>query len=186
MFLNKTNDSFNITLGSAIFNARMSEIEIHQAETENDIHAAREIFREYETWLGMDLCFQGFEEELKDLPGKYAAPGGRLYLARVNDKVAGCIALRKLDANICEMKRLFVREEFRGMRLGQSLIESVIGDARRIGYTAMRLDTFPPKMGKVVQLYESYGFSEIPPYYNNPHKGVLFMELDLSGTEKDQ
>jgi putative acetyltransferase len=156
-----------------------SSVTLRQAESQSDISDVRSIFREYESWLGLDLCFQGFEDELKNLPGKYVAPQGRLYLARVDETVAGCIALRPLEPNVCEMKRLFVRDEFRGLRIGLTLIERVIDDAREIGYAAMRLDTFPPKMGKAVQLYESYGFREIPPYYNNPNEGVLFMELLL-------
>ena len=162
----------------------MTEIDIRQVETADETTAARQIFREYEAWLGLDLCFQGFEEELKNLPGKYSPPVGRLYLAYSGKDLAGCIAMRDLGESVCEMKRLFVREEFRGQRLGRLLIEKLIGDARGFGYKKMRLDTFPPKMGKAVQLYESYGFSEIRPYYNNPHEGVLFMELDLSGTER--
>ena len=157
----------------------MTAIEIRQAQTDSDIIAARGIFREYEAWLGLDLCFQGFEDELKNLPGKYSSPSGRLYLAYVDDELAGCIALRALEDGVCEMKRLFVREQFRGQRLGQRLIEKLIADAREIGYRRMRLDTFPPKMGKAVRLYESYSFREIAPYYDNPNEGVLFMELDL-------
>jgi carbonic anhydrase len=156
-----------------------SDVTIRQAEAESEIEQARSIFRDYELWLGLDLCFQGFGDELKNLPGKYAAPKGRLYLAQVSGATAGCIALRPLASDLCEMKRLFVREEFRGMQIGRMLIERVIDDAREIGYSAMRLDTFPPKMGKAVQLYESYGFREIPPYYHNPNEGVLFMELTL-------
>jgi ribosomal protein S18 acetylase RimI-like enzyme len=157
----------------------MALVTITQAETEADIAETRKIFREYEAWLGLDLCFQGFEDELKNLPGKYAPPSGRLYLANVNDEIAGCIALRPLGSNICEMKRLFVRSEYRGMHIGKLLIERLIGDAKEIGYDAMRLDTFPPKMGKAVRLYESYGFRPIDRYYDNPNEGVLFMELDL-------
>ena len=157
----------------------MDTVTIVQAETVGDIEIARAIFREYESWLGLDLCFQGFEEELKDLPGKYAPPDGRLYLARVGADIAGAIALRPLEPGICEMKRLFVREEFRGMRICQALIERLIKEAKSIGYAAMRLDTYPPKMGKAVLLYESYGFREIQPYYNNPTDGVLYMELKL-------
>ena len=157
----------------------MNAVTIEQAKTEADIEAARNIFREYESWLGLDLCFQGFEEELKNLPGKYSLPEGRLYLAEIDGAVAGCIALRPMGDGICEMKRLFVKEEFRGMQIGKLLIEKLFEDARRIGYKAMRLDTFPPKMGKAVRLYESYGFREIAPYYNNPNEGVLFMELAL-------
>ncbi|MEP6705178.1 MAG: GNAT family N-acetyltransferase, partial [Acidobacteriota bacterium] len=170
---------FNITPGRAIFNAGMRAIRIHQAESEIDLSATRAIFREYEAWLGLDLCFQGFEDELKDLPGKYAPPSGRLYLARDQKSFAGSIALRSLGGDACEMKRLFVREAFRGMQIGKLLIERLIDDARDIGYKAMRLDTFPPKMGKAVRLYESYGFREISPYYDNPHEGVLFLELEL-------
>lgn len=161
----------------------MDAITINQAETEAEIASVRNIFREYETWLDLDLCFQNFEEELARLPGKYAPPDGRLYLANVGDEVAGCIALRPLASNICEMKRLFVREEFRGMHIGRLLIEKLIADAKEIGYPAMRLDTFPPKMGKAVRIYESYGFHQIAPYYENPNEGVLFMELDLSTKE---
>ncbi len=154
-------------------------LEIAQAETKEQIAEAKMLFREYEAWLGMDLCFQGFEAELASLPGKYAAPPGRLLLAYSDGEVAGCIALRKLEEGICEMKRLFVRDSFRGQHIGQKLIERLIGDAKLIGYARMRLDTFPPKMGKAVKLYESHGFRAIPPYYDNPHDGVLFMELDL-------
>ena len=152
---------------------------IHQAVSDEEIDSARELFREYEAWLGMDLCFQGFEAELAALPGKYAMPDGRLYLAYSDDKLAGCIALRKLEDGVCEMKRLFVRDGFRGERIGLQLIETVIADAKTIGYQKMRLDTYPPKMGKAVTLYESHGFVSISPYYDNPHGDVLFMELAL-------
>ncbi|MEO8573016.1 MAG: GNAT family N-acetyltransferase [Pyrinomonadaceae bacterium] len=157
----------------------MNAIRISRADAEIDLTGTKEIFREYEAWLGLDLCFQGFEDELKNLPGKYSPPAGRLYLAKVDGIIAGCIALRPRSSDICEIKRLFVREKFRGMQIGKLLIERLIEDAREIGYSAMRLDTFPPKMGKAVQLYESYGFRAIPAYYNNPNEGVLFMELKL-------
>lgn len=154
-------------------------LQILQTNNDDMIVEARQLFREYETWLGMDLCFQGFEQELAELPGKYVPPDGRLYLAYVDDKLAGCIAMRKLEDGVCEMKRLFVRDGFRGARIGVRLIERLIEEARSEGYKRMRLDTFPPKMGKAVTLYESHGFRPIPPYYDNPHEGVLFMELDL-------
>ena len=154
-------------------------LSVVQAETPEQIDEARELFREYEVWLEMDLCFQGFEQELKDLPGKYAQPEGRLFLGYWDDALAGCIAMRKLENGICEMKRLFVRDGFRGKAIGVSLIEHLIAEAHKEGYSKMRLDTFPPKMGKAVSLYESHGFQPIPPYYNNPHDGVLFMELTL-------
>ncbi len=158
----------------------MDTVIIEQAKSADDIEDARAIFRDYESWLGLDLCFQGFEDELKNLPGKYEMPFGRLYLARIGDKTAGCIALRPLEDGICEMKRLFVKEDFRGLRIGKLLIERLMDEARLIGYRAMRLDTYPPKMGKAVGLYQSYGFREIDAYYNNPTDGVLYMELDLS------
>ena len=154
-------------------------LEIIQAETAEQIEQARGLFREYEAWFGMNLCFQNFDEEVANLPGRYAAPEGRLYLAFADEKLAGCIALRKLEEGICEMKRLFVRNDFRGQKIGIALIEKLIEEARAIGYEKMRLDTFPPKMGKAVGLYESYGFRAIPPYYDNPYGDTLFMELAL-------
>lgn len=154
-------------------------IEIRQAESDEQIDEARTLFLEYEKWLGLDLCFQGFEQELAGLPGKYAPPHGRLSLAYFETRLAGCIALRPLDTDICEMKRLFVRDSFRGKGVGNQLIEALIFEARKIGYRAMRLDTFPLRMEKAVNLYEGYGFREISPYYDNPYDGILFMELTL-------
>ncbi len=154
-------------------------IEIIQAETPEQIEQGRKLFREYEAWFGMNLCFQNFDEEVANLPGKYAAPEGRLFLAFADEKFAGCIALRKLEDGVCEMKRLFVKDEFRGQKIGIALIEKLIAEAVKIGYEKIRLDTFPPKMAKAVKLYESYGFREIPPYYHNPYGDTLFMELDL-------
>lgn len=153
---------------------------IRQAETQHEIEEARQLFREYEAWFGVDLCFQNFEEEVRDLPGKYAMPEGRLLLAYSDDRLAGCVAMRKLQAGICEMKRLFVRGGFRGEKIGLQLIEKIIDEGSKQGYTKMRLDTYPPKMGKAVSIYESHGFRPIPAYYHNPHEGVLYMELDLA------
>ncbi len=155
-------------------------VKIIQAETSEQIETARKLFREYEAWIGLQLCFQGFDEEVANLPGKYAAARrGRLLLAFADENLAGCIALRKLEDGVCEMKRLFVKKEFRGQKIGIALIEKLIEEARKIGYEKMRLDTFPPKMGKAVGIYESYGFREIPPYYHNPYGNTLFMELNL-------
>ena len=154
-------------------------LKIGQVQLSADVERARELFREYEAWLGLDLCFQGFEQELRDLPGKYVPPDGRLLLAKLDRDVAGCIAMRKLEDGICEMKRLFVRDAFRGQRIGEKLITRLIEEARVANYRAMRLDTFPPKMGKAVSLYESHGFRSIPAYYENPHDGVLYMQLEL-------
>ncbi len=154
-------------------------IEIIQAETTDQIEQARMLFREYEAWFGLKLCFQNFDEEVENLPGKYTLPDGRLFLALADGKLAGCIALRKLEEKICEMKRLFVREDFRGLGIGKILIEKLIKEAGLIGYEKMRLDTFPPKMSKAVSLYESYGFYETKPYYHNPYGETLFLELNF-------
>lgn len=151
-------------------------IKILQAETAEQIEQAQKLFREYEKVLDLNLCFQNFDEEVLNLPGKYGAPEGRLFLAFSGENPAGCIALRKLEDGVCEMKRLFVREDFRGQKIGVLLIEKIIEEAGKIGYKKMRLDTHPPKMGKAVKLYESYGFREIPPYYHNPFSDTLFME----------
>ncbi|HEY0051336.1 MAG TPA: GNAT family N-acetyltransferase, partial [Pyrinomonadaceae bacterium] len=155
------------------------KMEIIQAETPEAIEQARLLFREYEAWLGMSLCFQNFEEEVANLPGRYAAPDGRLFLAFVDENLAGCIALRKLEEGVCEMKRLFVREDFRGRKTGIILIEKLIEEAKAIGYQKMRLDTYPTKMANAVKLYESHGFREIPPYYDNPYSGILYLEKEL-------
>ncbi len=130
-------------------------------------------------WFGISLCFQNFDDEVASLPGKYAPPDGRLYLAYDGDEPVGCIGLRSLGDGVCEMKRLYLRDVARRKGLGVALIEKVISDAVEIGYLKMRLDSSAPKMVKAVSLYEAHGFYEIPPYYHNPHEGVLFMEKML-------
>lgn len=157
----------------------MAGMEISHVCNQQGIETARRLFREYEDKMALDLCFQGFEAELASLPGNYAEPDGRLLIATVDGAVAGCIALKKIDANTSEMKRLYVREEFRGQRIGIALIERLIAHARNIGYKRLRLDTFPPLMAKAVELYRSYGFREIEPYTADPHPDLLFMELTL-------
>lgn len=138
----------------------------------------RTLFREYHKMLGVDLCFQNYEEELASLPGKYLPPDGRLYLIYLEDKLAGCIALRRFDATRCEMKRLFVRPQFRGLRLGQILAQRIIDDAKAIGYQAMVLDTLK-SLESAVTMYHRMGFQEVPPYYDNPLEDVLYFELTL-------
>jgi ribosomal protein S18 acetylase RimI-like enzyme len=153
---------------------------IISAEMPEQVKEVHKLFREYEAWLGVDLCFQNFEKELANLPYKYAKPDGRLFLISVKNQTAGCIALRKIADGVCEMKRLYVREQFRGLGLGKMLIEKLIEEAQTVGYKKMRLDTLPDKMPFAVKLYKSYGFCEIPSYYDNPHEETLFMELDLN------
>lgn len=153
--------------------------ELRQAHSAGDIELARELFRQYSAWVEIDLCFQNFEKELAELPGEYVPPDGRLLLASHNAQVAGCVSLRKLGEGSCEMKRLFVRNAFRGMGIGRDLIQAIIREAREIGYERMRLDTLPPKMNDAIKLYQSFGFREIAPYYNNPVPGAKFMELSL-------
>ena len=148
------------------------------AESAEDVGLARELFREYAASIGVDLCFQSFEQELAGLPGRYAPPEGRLLLALCEGKGAGCVALRKLDKEICEMKRLYLRPEFRGRSLGRLLAQRIIHEGRSIGYRRMRLDTLP-LMRDAIALYCSLGFKEIAPYTANPVPGALFMELEL-------
>jgi len=154
-------------------------LKLIQAKTLKEIETARGLFKEYEAWIGISLCFQNFDQEVANLPGDYAPPTGRLFLASDSDTIVGCIALRSIKEDICEMKRLYVRPEFRGQGFGRRLVENIIAAAREIGYSRMRLDTLPGRMDKAIALYERLGFKDIPAYYNNPVKGARFMELAL-------
>jgi ribosomal protein S18 acetylase RimI-like enzyme len=156
---------------------------IRQAASMRDLAAARDLFREYQEWLAVDLCFQGFAAELASLPGAYAPPRGRLLLAERIDapgEVAGCVALRPLDERRCEMKRLFVRPEHQGAGIGRRLVDRLIAEATAIGYRSMVLDTLP-KMASAQRLYASLGFRDIDAYYHNPTPGVRYLGLDLAG-----
>ena len=151
-----------------------------QAEKGEHVIMARELMLEYAESLGFNLCFQGFEEEMQSLPGKYAPPSGRLLLALWDERPAGVIALRALEeASLCEMKRLYVRREFRGHAIGRILAERAISEAREIGYSRMRLDTVQGKMDRAIVMYRELGFKETVAYYNSPVSQTLFMELDL-------
>jgi ribosomal protein S18 acetylase RimI-like enzyme len=158
-------------------------LEILRAETPERVAEARNLFAEYAESLGFDLGFQGFGEELAGLPGDYAPPRGCLLLAIHEGRTAGCIALRDLGEGICEMKRLYVRPGFRGLRVGHALALAIIAEAREIGYGRMRLDTVPA-MERARALYISLGFREIPPYRFNPIPGTAFLELDLDRLDR--
>lgn len=153
-------------------------IEINEVTAQVDVDAVRELFREYQQALGVDLSFQGFASEVENLPGEYAPPGGRLLLARSEGEIAGCIALRPVTSEVCEMKRLYVRPEFRAAGVGRLLAERVIADGRALGYRRMCLDTLPT-MSRAQGLYESLGFTDIPPYRHNPIAGTRFLGLEL-------
>jgi putative acetyltransferase len=154
-------------------------IELIQATLVEEIEDARRLFVEYGNSLDFSLCFQSFDQELTSLPGAYGPPSGRLLLARYGDHVAGCIALRKLDAGVCEMKRLYVRPDDRGHGLGRILVERLIEEARAIPYERMRLDTVGSAMKDAIALYRRIGFREIAPYSSIPVEGALWMELIL-------
>jgi GNAT superfamily N-acetyltransferase len=156
-------------------------VRIVPAQGPAEIDAARILFREYAAGLGFDLAFQGFEAELAALPGDYAPPRGALLLARGDDAEtwAGCVALRSLDREVCEMKRLFVRPAWRGTGLGRRLAEAILDAGRRLGYVRMRLDTVPA-MQNAIGLYESLGFRDIAPYRHNPVPGTRWLEAPLA------
>ncbi len=156
----------------------MNDDELRPASGEADLAAVRRLFREYQLGLGIDLCFQNFEQELATLPGAYAPPRGRLVLALSGGEPAGCVALRPLGEEDCEMKRLYVRPACRGSALGRRLAEYVIREARAIGYRRMVLDTLP-SMSAAQALYRSLGFVAVAPYTHNPVPGTLFLALDL-------
>jgi ribosomal protein S18 acetylase RimI-like enzyme len=153
-------------------------LRILEIKTKGDLFEVRNLFEEYADSLGIDLDFQGFDEELAELPGEYGSPDGCLLLALWKGQVAGCVALRKFSPGICEMKRLYTKPQFRGLGIGRALCEEVIGWARRLGYERMRLDTLP-SMEEAKGLYGSLGFREIEPYRFNPVEGASFMELTL-------
>jgi len=150
-----------------------------QATSPLQIVQARELFLEYAKSLGFSLCFQNFEQEVAGLPGDYCPPDGRLLLAEYVGQLAGCVALHKINDSICEMKRLYLRPQFRGKGLGRLLADRVIAEARQIGYRHMRLDTVEPVMKDAVEMYRKIGFKEIAPYRPNPIAGALYMELEL-------
>ena len=160
-------------------NSAASDFDLRQAESAEEMASIRELFLEYANSLGFSLCFQSFDHELASLPGDYAQPRGRLVLARQEGVAAGCVALHRLEDGICEMKRLYVRPQFRGRGLGKLLAQHIIREARALGYQQLRLDTVEPTMREAVAMYRKMGFREVAPYRPNPIEGALYMELTL-------
>src|SRR2546429_9412174 len=157
----------------------IATLHLEPAESPEQVELARTLFEEYGASLGFSLCFQNFDKELAGLPGDYAPPEGRLLLAEYEGQLAACVALHKLEPDICEMKRLYLRPQFRGKGLGRILAERIMTEARQIGYSLMRLDTVEPVMKDAVVMYRKLGFKEIAPYRENPIAGAMYMELEL-------
>lgn len=159
-----------------------SPVEIRTARDAADVEAARVLILEYARSLPFGLEFQDFESEVASLPGEYGPPRGRILLARVGGELAGCVALRPWGEGRCEMKRMYVRPQFRGAGAGRALAGAVMEEARAIGYESMRLDTVPG-MDAALGLYRSLGFREIPPYRHNPIPGAVYLEASLARRE---
>ena len=159
-----------------------ARVTLRPARFPDDLDTVRSLFRDYQTDMGIDLCFQGFEAELSNLPGEYAQPSGSVLVACVDGEPAGCCAFRPLTntdhLDACEMKRLFVRRAFRGFGLGRLLVDQVMSDARLAGYTTMLLDTLSD-METARALYQESGFVEVAPYYHNPIAGAHYLKVDL-------
>jgi putative acetyltransferase len=150
-----------------------------QVQSESQIEQVRQLFLEYARSLGFSLCFQNFDQELANLPGDYSPPHGKLLLAEFEGELAGCVALHKLENEICEMKRLYLRPQFRGKGLGRALATRIIAEARDLGYSRLRLDTVESAMQDAVAMYLKLGFRKIDPYCENPMPSALYMELVL-------
>ena len=158
--------------------ADVDDTSIDRTTSESDLAITRQLFRAYADALPIDLGFQNFEHELASLPGEYAAPRGALFLARVDGAAVGCIGLRPFSEDVGELKRLYVRPELRGRGLARALVSTAIGAARRIGYTALVLDTLA-SMDAAIRLYESFGFQRTAPYYHNPLADAVYFRASI-------
>ena len=174
-----------MTENSAIVGADRTVIRILGAEHTGELEQVRQFFRNYAAWLGVDLCFQNFDEEMANLPGRYSAPEGRLFYATVDGKGAGCVGVRPLAEGICELKRLYVEPSFRGTGVGRALALAGIRAARQLGYRKIMLDTLPA-MRMAVKLYRELGFTAAPAYYQTPIEGTQFLALDLENWSEEQ
>jgi len=172
-------DTFTRSHSTPVFGFYISvSMQIIRAQTSSHMDQIRTLFREYEQFLNVDLCFQGFEEELAGLPGKYAPPDGALFLALKDQETAGCVAVRPLETGICEMKRLYIRPSCRGLGLGKELAETIISEAEDLKYRLMRLDTLET-LTEAMGLYHSMGFRRTSAYYHNPLQDVIYWERAL-------
>ncbi len=155
------------------------EFVLVNGDNQEQLEQVVELFEEYRKSLPIDLCFQNYQQELADLPGKYLIPKGRLYLAYVEGEVAGCVALRPFDNMNGEVKRLYVRKQYRKCGVGRYLMNVIIDDARQIGYDTLLLDTLS-SMKAAIRLYENLGFEICPSYYNNPNQDTVYMQMIIS------
>lgn len=155
-----------------------SHVRLGRPQNDSETAAVKTLFLEYARSLNFSLCFQGFDQEMETFPAKYAPPEGALLLATVDGAPAGAVGLWRLEPGICEMKRLYVRPNFRGLELGRRLAEAIVEEGRALGYRAMRLDTLE-SMTAARSLYEKMGFRRVEPYYHNPLEGVVYMETAL-------
>lgn len=153
-------------------------INIIEANNKETLILVKNLFIDYSKELNVSLCFQNFDNEVSNLPGIYSRPNGCIFLAFYNGEAAGCVALKKLEEDVCEMKRLYVKPDFRKFGIGKLLIDRIIQESRIIGYSTMKLDTLA-RLKPAIKLYNSYGFNKIVPYYENPLDNVVYMELDL-------
>lgn len=166
-----------------IYYLEVDALYLEHVQTVDQLELIRVLFREYQDSLNISLCFQNFEQELANLPDKYAAPQGRLYLVTQEGEAIGCIALRPIDNECCEMKRLYIKPKFRQLGFGRAMVARIVKDAQEIGYNVMYLDTLP-QMQSAIKLYKNFGFKETEAYCFNPVCGAVYMLLDLKVEEE--
>jgi N-acetylglutamate synthase-like GNAT family acetyltransferase len=144
-----------------------------------EVEETKKLILEYVRWLGVDLSFQGIQEEMKQFPHKYKEPDGAFWIAKENHQIVACVGMKKLEPKICEMKRLYVQNEYKGKKIGKKLIALILEEAREKGYQKIRLDTVPEQMLTAYELYRKFKFYEISAYVHNPMKGVKYLEKIL-------